>query len=871
MPSGSIYTYIGNADASNNTGAIQTSQGVVVLGSYGYFTPAEHANAVGMGLLLAAGQVGPAAPSPVTSNASYAVLGSDGYVGTPGSGGSQLSPSVVTNTSGAPTAGQVPVFTGVGNQTAPGAGGGGGSQGEEGPVGQTGPTGATGPTGPTGEEGPRGTEWFVYTGTGTPAANAFSAAAQHDLCLRTDGEVFTFNGAVWADTDVNLSAVLSIGSTVSQASASSLLVTDPNSKLASGPSAAAVAALLVQSSTNLLALNDIGFQRPEWFGAKGDGVILYNTLMTANSPVLTSTDTGVNFTEADVDKTILVSGVGPGNESLVTTIASVQSASSITLATNATVDSPDPATLRLVVYGTDDTVAIQEASDAAAITNGTLKLDSKVYIINGALKQGGARLANAQITLPNTHKGGIAKLVWEGARDATGNPFSPFPTAVGTVLVSTLINQVYSSEYGIPSVIGGPTREQSSTFSGLAFTYQDMTVLTPRNPSLSCDNLERCSAHNRFRVTAGTLEWGYPQLASFGGDVLAIAAPSNPWAAAFIDPMAGNQQAGSGSSDNVFTWGYFAGLVPAEHSTGDALTFQLTRVPIAYRVSPYQSTHHSKFGKMCVQCSPYVVSGWDPTKTTSAAAIVPVPVPTNLGGNGLIIDSLDVEDYSDTNSGAPWAVLVTHFNDANNGLCGRVRYSRWSYVKPVGGGAGTNFTYEPSLYGIPANMVVESNTGRPDSYVVGRATKDAAANTAQNFVQGAWTAIDTAAMGITFKAPPQGWVEIEISFTYYLNGTSPYALLVGCVDQNGNYVPGTGDPITESETAVVVRKASMKRFVFGLTYGEVVTWNAAYYLPNAGNTGGIVYGGAGNSGQTAYPSGQMRFVVRALGNSTFSG
>jgi hypothetical protein len=92
MPSGSIYTYIGNADASNNTGAIQTSQGVVVLGSYGYFTPAEHADAVGMGLLLAAGQVGPAAPSPVTSNVSYAILGSDGTVGGPG--GSPVSGSV---------------------------------------------------------------------------------------------------------------------------------------------------------------------------------------------------------------------------------------------------------------------------------------------------------------------------------------------------------------------------------------------------------------------------------------------------------------------------------------------------------------------------------------------------------------------------------------------------------------------------------------------------------------------------------------------------------------------------------------------------------------------------------------------------------
>lgn len=63
MPNGTIYTYVGNADPKNGTGVIETSQGTVVLGGWGYFLPNEYQSAIGQGLILVPGQSG-AAPSP---------------------------------------------------------------------------------------------------------------------------------------------------------------------------------------------------------------------------------------------------------------------------------------------------------------------------------------------------------------------------------------------------------------------------------------------------------------------------------------------------------------------------------------------------------------------------------------------------------------------------------------------------------------------------------------------------------------------------------------------------------------------------------------------------------------------------------------
>lgn len=439
---------------------------------------------------------------------------------------------------------------------------------------------------------------------------------------------------------------------------------------------------------------DVGEVTPEQYGARGDGMILYDAAMTAGSPTLASSDHFVNFTEADIGKTIIVSGVGAGNDALVTTITSVQSPSQVTLASPAVNSTPDPAGAQFAVYGTDDTAAIQAASDAAAASGsgagGTVRFDRKVYMVCGPLIQGGPRLGNAQITLPygNGIGGHLGRLTWQGVGDPTGqDALGMYATPGCTTIVSTLLDATYSATYGVPSVIGGPTREQSSGFNQWAFTMDGLMVVTPRNPSLGAVNLERCNAASIGRLACGTLEWGYPLS---GWDTLAINQPSHPQAAALIMPMTGNMQAGSGIVEGFLTWGYFVGIVPSEHVVVLEMAAQPTQAPVAVRAGGF--CHHARFVKLDVQGCPYAISGWDPTQPTVAAAIVPVPAAPGPGRNGLLVDSLDLEDYGAGSTANAWALLVSHINDPNNNLVGYVRFSRWSYV-----GASDVFTEETSL------------------------------------------------------------------------------------------------------------------------------------------------------------------------------
>jgi hypothetical protein len=74
MPSGSIYTYVGNADAQNGTGALELSQGTVVLGGWGYFLPAEYNDLIGQGYILEAGQQSSLGPTAATSTPARVVI-----------------------------------------------------------------------------------------------------------------------------------------------------------------------------------------------------------------------------------------------------------------------------------------------------------------------------------------------------------------------------------------------------------------------------------------------------------------------------------------------------------------------------------------------------------------------------------------------------------------------------------------------------------------------------------------------------------------------------------------------------------------------------------------------------------------------------
>lgn len=131
------------------------------------------------------------------------------------------------------------------------------------------------------------------------------------------------------------------------------------------------------------------------YGAKGDGVELYDGAITAADKTFTSAT--ASFTSADVGKVITIFGSGGTNIDQTTTIASVTSATEIELtdAATATVSSS------VYRYGTDDTAAIQAAITAIynsgnGVLSGTVFFPAGIYIVNGAFD----KTNNSQIALP---------------------------------------------------------------------------------------------------------------------------------------------------------------------------------------------------------------------------------------------------------------------------------------------------------------------------------------------------------------------------------------------------------------------------------------------------------------------------------------
>ncbi|WP_432169058.1 hypothetical protein [Streptomyces sp. 1222.5] len=98
------------------------------------------------------------------------------------------------------------------------------------------------------------------------------------------------------------------------------------------------------------------------YGAVGDAQVVTDGAMSSGSAVLTSATAA--WPSSVVGKAISVKGAGPsGVTTLVTTVASRQSATQITLA--AANSSGGAVTGAIVIWGTDDTAAIQAAVDAA--------------------------------------------------------------------------------------------------------------------------------------------------------------------------------------------------------------------------------------------------------------------------------------------------------------------------------------------------------------------------------------------------------------------------------------------------------------------------------------------------------------------------
>jgi hypothetical protein len=244
------------------------------------------------------------------------------------------------------------------------------------------------------------------------------------------------------------------------------------------------------------------------YGAVGDAQIVTDGAMTSGSAVLTSAS-GL-FTAGDVGKSIQVKGgAATGITTLVTTILSRQSATQVTL--SAVNSSGGSITGAQVIWGTDDTVAIQAAVTAAeaylvAHTYAQVFFPPRMYVVAGALNT--SKSGNGQLVF-GVYSTTADKRILEFAGATNGAPAvrhwqQTVPQTAGSCLISFGVYASTTAQtndinaHGNPGVISGPN--EGSGYGVNAVYSNVMPVIT---------NLAIITTHSAYGITYGAANlWG---------------------------------------------------------------------------------------------------------------------------------------------------------------------------------------------------------------------------------------------------------------------------------------------------------------------------------------------------------------------------
>lgn len=244
------------------------------------------------------------------------------------------------------------------------------------------------------------------------------------------------------------------------------------------------------------------------YGAAGDGQVVGDGAMASGSAVLTSAT--ANWPSSVVGKAISVKGAATtGVTTLVTTVASRQSSTQITL--NAANASGGNLTGAVVIWGTDDTAAIQSAVNAAESylsthTYAQVFFPPRPYIVAGALSS--AKSGNGQIVFgPWPTSGNKRILEFRGETDgaaAVRHWQQTVPQFAGSCLISlgvyasTTAQTSNINAHGNPHVICGPN--EGSGY-GVSANYSNMQAVVT--------NLAILTGHSAYGLTYGPAGlWG---------------------------------------------------------------------------------------------------------------------------------------------------------------------------------------------------------------------------------------------------------------------------------------------------------------------------------------------------------------------------
>ncbi len=227
--------------------------------------------------------------------------------------------------------------------------------------------------------------------------------------------------------------------------------------------------------------------KPETYGAKGDGKIVTDGAMTSGSAVLACT-TSTPFASTDVGKYVLVWSAKTSSSYLFTQISGFTDSGHVTLNTTAT----NTVSGVGVLFGTDDTVAIQSAVNAAIARsqNGNgesaiVQFQDKIYCVASAPTVG-ANQGNAQINLtaisPTVGIKVQISLVGTGSNAQLLHWTGPQPPQQGTILMGMWTVGTLNTTYGNSAVIGGPVSGYGGgggLFSTMFVVVDNLTVMVP--------------------------------------------------------------------------------------------------------------------------------------------------------------------------------------------------------------------------------------------------------------------------------------------------------------------------------------------------------------------------------------------------------
>lgn len=360
------------------------------------------------------------------------------------------------------------------------------------------------------------------------------------------------------------------------------------------------------------------------YGAVGNGEVVIDGAISSGSAVLTCS-TSTPFVSGDVNKKIMIKGAAPtGVTSLVATITQYNSPSSVNISVNASTS----VTNAVVMWGTDDTAAIQAAVNAAvayAIANSWaaevfIPVSTGFYVIAGSLVSGGTTKGNSQITIPIiSDTAGKVILTFRGA--ANGSAFEhwnqQYPQVGGSTLVSFGVHSSTSAQItsinngGNSAVIGGPSQPggygtTAAKFSNMLVIVKDMSILTAHSAygltytALDFTGIAEANINDFGYGTTGVVpagDFGNPNVFATGLSI------------GLLMPASGNNdncQVNNISCHGGYTYGFFA----TEHTAANVMRILYcwsALCPVGHYYGSVGATHGIKVSQISIEACTNVI------------------------------------------------------------------------------------------------------------------------------------------------------------------------------------------------------------------------------------------------------------------------